>query len=59
MKNFCFSDSNAGSGFSDLEEDSEDEYGTDYGEDENDASELRPRYIFTAAFTILTFFILK
>lgn len=59
MKNFCFSDNNAGSGFSDIEEDSEDEYGTDYEEDENDAAELRPRYIFTVAFTIWTFFILK
>ncbi|XP_055055491.1 growth arrest-specific protein 1b [Misgurnus anguillicaudatus] len=59
MKNFCFSDSNAGSGFSDIEGDSEDEYGTDYDKDENDASELRPRYIFTVAFTIWTFMILK
>lgn len=58
MKNFCFSERYAtGSGFSDTEEDLEEDYVTDYDEEENVAGDLRARYIFTVSITIIAFFL--
>ncbi|XP_051965050.1 growth arrest-specific protein 1-like [Xyrauchen texanus] len=58
MRNFCFNDKYAGSGFSDTEDDSDDYYEMDYEEEENDAGDLRAHYILTLASTIFTFVIL-
>lgn len=56
MKNLCFSDGYAtGSGFSDTEEYVEEDYVSDYDEEENVAGDLRARYIFTLSFTIFAF----
>lgn len=57
MKNLCFSDGFIGSGFSATEEDSEDDYVTDYDEEENGAGDLTARYVLTVSFTVFTLFL--